>query len=441
MSSARRRKRVIVSAVVAISLFSVPNVWAQAADNETDALSTESAPPPPTDVQPFETKQADYIEPAYLRQLSPDNYGALTLLKARVARFPDIYAGLSNRGDKEGPRSAIVHLVSGASIDPDTRAAVDLAVEAGIDVIVDEQKYSTTELTDTLSLIPDIVDTSSLVSWGINPDSNTVDIKLTDSVATKKIEDELQSRFGDRITVEGGAVHSDAQSGRYTDTIRFYGGDYMTESGGGICTNGFTLTNYYNIRYSIFAGHCTHGATGGSSWKTNGTGSWVSMTQTVGSVQFNALLSPNQLDAALLIYSGDNTRYGGRIWYGSSTTSTYVTAAYVDDGCNGCQVWVGGSLSGSKLGHLTGYPSCTIVNDAGVQRRICSVQSVAPEPGVGNLTQGGDSGGPVYTFTGQTGTARATGMISAGNGVTGDMWYTLVSATLSYYTSTLTTTY
>lgn len=411
-------------------------------------------PEPSADVTtgPTTTEGAD---PKFdIREYSPDRYGALQALKDTVDRLPDNYAGLSNKGDTAGPQTAGVHLVEGGIIDSDTQTAIDYAKSMGIVVTVDTQKYSTTELQAIMAKVPTLFG-KDLSSWGINPDYNQVQVEVVG--ATAEAEALGRNAYGDAIKVGPGAFATNlnalprpaidpyeslasriAAYGRYNDTPEFYGGDYIVRSAGnnlnGVCSSGFTLTNFYGQRYSITAGHC---GTVGQAWRTGGAPGiqYGDYLQGFGTMQFNHFFDSgsSHLDAALIARQ-PTPNYTGRIWYGPPNTPNWIPVSTTEESCNGCQVWVSGAVSGDKLATLTGYPSCE--SNSPNYIAVCGVQRVNDTSGA--ACQGGDSGGPVYSHIGN-GYARAHGIIVARFSA-GQCSYTLTQTILNHWTSTLTVT-
>lgn len=133
----------------------------------------------------------------------------------------------------QGAGRITVHLVDG--IEPSAvtqRLAADLSVQGAV-VSFDHQKRSIRELTAISEDIRDARPFASLgaklQSWGVHPDTNSVEVGVTTTVAPQLLA-EVRTVYGDAVTVVQKPVAIAALS-RLDDISPFYGGDRNIRSG------------------------------------------------------------------------------------------------------------------------------------------------------------------------------------------------------------------
>lgn len=353
---------------------------------------------------------------------------ALEQLREFVERQSERFAGLSTRGSDQ----VTIHVVS----DRSAAAAADLpelqrlASAAGIKVAVEHEKYSLLELNRIQDSIPTkgpfAAEDAGLSRWGVNPDTNTVDVGVLE--VTPELLAQAEEAYGDKVVVTRqprpryGTAQPDTQqalaSGRRTDTPPYYGGDMIDVVGHMICSSGFTLTNLYGTRYAITAGHC---------------GALNARVETkdrsyFGTMYFHRLGNGN-LDNALV----GGVSYGGRIWVGGPATTSHLPVHSARDSCNGCLVNFDGSFTGEAVGRLLGEPFCATFEGGDYS---CGLQRATSVTGA-QLCQNGDSGGPIFAHDGQGGVI-AVGIFT-GYYATWDCVYTRLPPILNSWQSTITT--
>jgi hypothetical protein len=139
---------------------------------------------------------------------SVDPAVALTALTHAVQLHPERYAGVSTTGGTTDPLTATVHLVQGRGMSDDVAVFIAAAKDAGIEVSVDHQKHSLAELTATVDVLragpPFATQGTNLVSVGINPDTNSVQVVV--AVLTADLVSAAAAVYGDLVSVVQGSV-------------------------------------------------------------------------------------------------------------------------------------------------------------------------------------------------------------------------------------------
>lgn len=334
-------------------------------------------------------------------------------LRDAAAADPQRYGGVDTNGD------ANIWLCDNGS---GPEAAVDTPVAAlratGATVTIKTCARNLNDLNKVLNEVATSTVFSSnsvvLTRWGIEYGRNAVQVGV----------DTIPPGFADKVTaLWGDAVYlwippTEHLQSRTNDTAPFYGGDYIT-AGITFCTSGFTLTNAYGTRYAITAGHCfssgTLVANGGHSMGT------VDFRQWGGGAMDNELIGGGS--------------YAGIIFIGGAgsagNTMEYVGSAA--NSCTGCYVYENGTVTGQSKVMLTGSTYCDNV-DSHVS---CNVQGAFAVSGKG--CQEGDSGNPVFAYSGTAGVVIAVGIHHAGNEAEGYCSYTPLPPILSYWQATITT--
>ncbi|MDG4826231.1 hypothetical protein O7635_30645 [Asanoa sp. WMMD1127] len=362
--------------------------------------------------------QAAATPAAVAQQTMARQLVGLQQLRDIVDGQSDRYAGLST----DGAGRVTIHLLNSrsATAAADTAKLQQTATSAGIKVSVDYQKHSLRELNQVNVSIPVegpfAATDSGLTRWGINPDTNSVEVGVAE--VTPELLAKAREAYGDKVTVTRRSRSIDLV-GRRTDTPPYYGGD-MLDVGApvGRCSSGFTLTNASGVRYAITAGHC---APVGRRVETNNASYF-------GTVQFQRLGGGN-LDNALI----GGARYSGRIWVGGPATTTSLPVRSAQNSCTNCLVSFDGSFTGESLMKVVRGPYCETM--AGGDYSCGLWEAVHQGSYIG--CQGGDSGGPVFARDGRGGVI-AVGIIKAGYSFT-DCIYTSIPDILRYWQATITT--
>ena len=399
--------------VVAVGLSSILGVMG-AANADSVPTSQNSKPTPPV------------IAVTGVTTIDSAKWAAYDKLRTAVEASPDIYAGLSDHGDGTNPSTELVHIATGHQLDSSVQVAIKQARNARISVTTDTQPKSLTQLQGLQETVrkDTLLKNVRYFEIGIQASTNQIWVGLptnpvsgNQALTVTSIGDSLLTKYGKAVTVKQVEVPANAST-RLTDTRQFYGADRITSSTGVGCSAAFALTNASGWQYEVTAGHCGGGpAKTGSTWFSNGID--------FGRMDFNRW-TDNGFDAALIKRVGDNSNFAGRVWVGavSSTTSLSVHGSYL--ACDGCGVYLDGSVSGERYGTTSGNGYCS----QGTYYQ-CDQQKV-----LGNLITGGDSGGPSYVYGPGATYTEAVGVIQGGG--SGYAIIVQMYAILRYWTCTLT---
>lgn len=204
--------------------------------------------------------------------------------------------------------------------------------------------------------------------------------------------------------VQGGVANLD---GRYDDFAPYYGGGaILNDDNHARCTAGWAVSDGGGNSYLLTAGHC--GRTGGGwhngSWTTPGTGLWVGTG------------AAENVGHDLLLISASSA---GRIWDGSSAGD--FTKGVVGWDWVYANEWIcqSGSTSGAVCGiqNTSNFTYGGWYIDAYGNTEFYSDLIVARRTDGGLPSQGGDSGGPVFSLSGDFNVV-AKGTVTAHDGST-----------------------
>ncbi|WP_157429482.1 hypothetical protein [Actinomadura oligospora] len=204
--------------------------------------------------------------------------------------------------------------------------------------------------------------------------------------------------------VDGGVAGLD---GRYDDYAPYYGGGaILNDDNHARCTAGWAVSDGGGNSYLLTAGHC--GRTGGGwhngSWTTPGTGLWVGTG------------AQENVGHDLLLIGASSA---GRIWDGSSAGD--FTKGVVGWDWVYANEWVcqSGSTSGAVCGiqNTSNFTYGGWYIDAYGNTEYYSDLIVARRTDGGLPSQGGDSGGPVFSLSGDYNVV-ANGTVTAHDGST-----------------------
>jgi hypothetical protein len=248
--------------------------------------------------------------------------------------------------------------------------------------------------------------------------------------------------------------------GRANDTPPWNGGDFLldTPSFTGECTSGFGA-HKGSTSYMITAGHCFPvGTSANPEYAVNGAPSTngpayyeVGVVQTRGS-----FTKPNGIDAELLNASGAGNA-SSAIYTGSSSAPQVATVRGTLSSPLNTQVCDSGAFEGEICGLVIKSGSECITESegpSGPNYTVCNIYEADNTKG-GIAVGNGDSGGPVFRFSGSS--LYAVGDISAQSGTTvkcptnqypgvlstrycgSKLFYTNISSILSEFGLTLNT--
>ena len=246
--------------------------------------------------------------------------------------------------------------------------------------------------------------TASGIDWRVmGPDIRAGVVKVAVVGLTDKERDDLVRRFGPTITaVNISEVEAPVPFDRQNDTAPFNGGDFISDNVGD-CTSGFPVHNGTPDYYMITAAHCFNlGSTVYNKSVTIPLGSGPAM----GNVS-NRDTTSGGLDAELIYLS--HTSGSSLIWTGGTATQNPVRSVVSGAKTSpvGYQVCADGAFEGTHCSLTIQANGVTIsLNGRTVSSQVY-VTSSDPQA-AGN----GDSGGPVYRFSGSS--LYGVGVISGG---------------------------
>jgi hypothetical protein len=266
-----------------------------------------------------------------------------------------------------------------------------------------------------------------LVTWGIDPQRQSVRIGVTQLTST--LSSDAQNAFGDLAYL---VVQQRPKAlSRLLDSQPYWGGDRIVDTARAQCTAGFATTdNSTSHGGMLTAGHC---------WGLNVTvqqgyvdgGGGLHTSGNMGKVtkmSFGTNGDDEFMDSAAV---GSSTQ--GYVFY-ANTSARPVHR--VGTNVLGLYVCVDGSFTGEVcVGQITQVNFCA---DYGGGVTVCHLVEV--KSSITQLAQRGDSGGPVYG-TDQQGGDYGLGTISAGVGSQPftDVYYADLSNTLSNLNLTIKT--
>lgn len=289
---------------------------------------------------------------------------------------------------------SVVRLASGTSAGEQAKADAALPADTSVQV----SQFSTEEVGQIQKTATDRdwnadADKYSLAT-GYDPASDKV-VVYTD--APESVTGSLTAKYPGDVEVKQARLES--QRSRFDDAQPFWGGDALvgTQSGMSLmCTNGFAVTDRNTGHdYMTTAGHCYGNLTHVYSRRANGTfGNWVGQVQR----------RDQSIDTELI---GGNTDrpYDSYLYTGGTATSgsaMFVHGTQYPD--MGTRVCVSGSVSLNHCGHKIVNNAFSICYSGGINcikngKGFLYDRGGTNPPAYdnGELTQGGDSGGPIYT--------------------------------------------
>jgi hypothetical protein len=377
----------------------------------TTAFAGGATPPPPPKPKPSPPAMARDVLAGY--RVEAAQTAALGRLQDALGQNATTYAGMTTRG----PASAVIHLAGSASAVDPAVAGLKAAAEAqNIKVTIDHRAHSLAELQKVQDAIPSSAPFAALggalVKWGIEPESNSVQVGVTS--VTPDLVAQARAAFGDAVTVvQTDPVTSDLN--RFNDIAPYYGGDRI-DGPSFFCSSAFTVTDFNDNDLMLTAGHCF----------SQGDNVYVG-TQKIGYVETRSY-GDRQLDVEFLWNGSSTSNMAGAIYLGGVSASGNNPVLGVHgaaNSCSGCRVYFDGSVTGQSLGYLTDGPRC--IRFDGVVS--CGLQEVVPLNGP--LSTGGDSGGPVFAYDGNGG-VTAVGIIK-GHNSSGHAFYTRVPDILDHF--------
>ncbi|MFV2110487.1 S1 family peptidase [Micromonospora sp. LOL_015] len=265
---------------------------------------------------------------------------------------------------------------------------------AGIDVEVRAAAYSLHTLEEEADrLAGQQFSSGHVVLVGPAPDGNSLEVGVTlaegdrrASTDLREVSDELTGSVKLDVSLESPAEFTT----RFADTQPYWGGALILS--GGACTSGFGVRGINGAaRYLLTAAHC-----GAGQWRT-GNGTVIGNTLSNTTVEYDGML--------ILTNAGYSVYEGPSFASGDTNTGRNISAASTNHVGN--LVCSGGSFSGSACGWTVQALNQTLTPIGGPTiRGLVRAEGANRVAAVGN----GDSGGPVYVQSGNSGTAR--GIIS-----------------------------
>ncbi|WP_190200625.1 S1 family peptidase [Streptomyces djakartensis] len=265
----------------------------------------------------------------------------------------------------------------------DQAAAASVREAGGTAKVVAHSTAALTSAQNDLDELAGIPNTS----WGANPSSNQVVVKIYDGVSAADRE-----RINEVAAAHGDAVRVERHSGRIEQTAyEMRGGLGIESSQGTLCSAAFSVTpNDGDLstgqRYLLTAGHCVVG--GNTTWhRWSGGISLGSVTD----------WSYEPGDWAVIKYTNPDVAADGMVQYKDGTASQITGSRWVVDNEKVKRV---GTMS-QDLDGMVLNPSVTVNYDTGatlhnmIESSLCNVR--------------GDSGGAMFTGT------TALGITSGGN--------------------------
>ncbi|MFJ2606151.1 hypothetical protein ACIO13_14395 [Streptomyces sp. NPDC087425] len=290
---------------------------------------------------------------------------------------------------------AVVRLAADTSAAAQAKVAAQLP--AGAKTVVRTSKFSESKLNQ-------IQKTVTARDWNSDADKYGVATSYdpgTDKVvvytnAPASVTKSLTTSYPGALDVEQSRL--EAQNSRFGDAQPFWGGAALvaSESSGAYkCTAGFTVKERATGNlYMTTAGHCYSNLTHVYNRRAdNSDGNWVGQVN-----------RRNQSIDTEMIYASSSVAYGTDIYTGGTTYSeSHAFVHGTEQPELGTQVCVSGSVSFNHCGHpisnthfsicYSGGSNC-ITNGRGF---LYDRGGTYPSYDNGQLTQGGDSGAPIYT--------------------------------------------
>lgn len=338
------------------------------------------------------------------------------------SQFPGSFTGTTLNSD-----GSITVYVPSSSVSPALAAAISGAASAssasGASITYVTVGASLSALASISAQIRSAVqalegDGLAMAEWGPDPASGTLKVTLstpsmtqlqelnttlglpagtvTQSTYAAEALSELQHLYGTLVSVQLAAGSGPTESNRYNDTPRYSAGDNI-ESNTTICTSGFSVEGRTNPShfYALTAGHCgasnnwTVGSSGLSSFGETSRRYYNSSAGTdVQTIEYNATAPWDYL---------------AQVWTGANGAPAYRTPVAAIDvyyPAKGTAIYYDGSITKeSAADAVDGGGASYCVYYPTVQHTVCNiiVSSLTDVAG-SDVTQPGDSGGPVFTY-------------------------------------------
>lgn len=253
---------------------------------------------------------------------------------------------------------------------------------------------------------------SSVLDWGPAAADDVVEVAVTS--ITKQMESDAKETYGDAIRLVVGRP-SGGTATRLDDSSPWFGGIRINKAGGTYCSTGFPVQRG-GARYLSTAGHC---GPIGTTFTNSGT--------TVGSTALISY-STNGIDTALI----SSSSVGARVYTSCPTCSTSQPVKGSRLPSAGSFVCFSGSVTGEECGVTVGEAN-RCVNFTNVLDTCGLTRGTKFDP-LRIISQGGDSGGPVYSYS--SGGISAVGSIVGSCG-TGCGWYLPIGRTTGAFGASL----
>lgn len=232
-----------------------------------------------------------------------------------------------------------------------------------------------------------------------NPDADKYSVAAGYDAATDKLKvltdapasatNSLRSAYPGAVEIEQARLEPEAN--RFWDAQPFWAGTALIGGVGGgnsaICTAGFGVRDRTTGHvYMTTAAHCYPNLTHVYNRRTDGSfGNWVGqVTRRQGDIDTELMATDTSNPYDSFMFTGDSL---------TSASSMFVHG--VEWPSEGLQVCVSGSVSLNHCGHPITQEGYSISYGGGIG--INNGKGFLYDQGSGRLTQGGDSGGPIYT--------------------------------------------
>ena len=328
--------------------------------------------------------------------------------------------------------------------------AISKLQAASLKVVYNSVKFSIADLDPIYTAMPNIApfdkNVNRYMRWSFNPDTNSVDIgvnglKQKEVVAAKSL-------YGDKVRVyETTAVKplSGCPPARYdcrvNDQNPFAGGLWVQvgQDRKVPCSTAFPFVSDTGV-YMLTAGHCLFNKSSRTDRVYMYGPQFNNIVGIITSSLYYGAARRYNYDAAAIHAAGTFT---GQVWVGGTnkglvSSHSYTVGAYGIRASGiappqGTIVYTDGSKSGQHRAVTQEFQGCDQGN--GFQKS-CGVQNISPYTKGDTICQSGDSGGPVWIYSG-SGLVTAVGIIKGGSGA--DCNYTRVAEVLHDFRGTILT--
>jgi len=367
--------------------------------------------------------------PPVVNASSPDSAIAEhDAMVAYVQAHPDLYSGVEQdpasplglvvtvpvSGSATAARTTLKSVAASARTRLSSTAKSDQPVSADPTVQFQTGSNTLAQITAAQDAVTAASDagkswTTNLVQWGPTNDGRLLIATLT--APTTQEQGALTNRLG--VTIELVPGNQSTTTGRQNDTSPFYGGGRIVSTLNEACTAGFAVYKG-STPYILTAGHC-------------GLGTWHTPANvTLGTVAQRSY-SNKKIDAEIISVKGSV----GWVLTGGPTGSTThkISGTYAIAGGES-SICLSGSYSGEVCANQVPETNqCVKFTNTGVT--TCNLSKVANPSNI-VISQGGDSGGPVYRQYGGKYYAAGT-IIGAPNGSGPVAWVLPISYSTSAF--------